>query len=183
MQIETGTTVDDRLSGRAWEKETLTALVRFILDTHHVYTRAAIATLPPLAAKVRGRHGDVHPETRNVDRLVQRLVEDLGPHMLKEERILFPYIEALEAQAQGGDSCFGTVTNPIRVMLREHEAVEEILAELRAVTANYALPPDACESFRALYAGLEGLEADLHRHIRLENDILFPGAIALETTG
>jgi regulator of cell morphogenesis and NO signaling len=68
-------------------------------------------------------------------------------------------------------------------MLREHEAVEEILAELRAVTANYALPPDACESFQALYAALEGLEADLHRHIRLENDILFPGAIALETAG
>ncbi|MCM3875178.1 MAG: hemerythrin domain-containing protein [Thermoanaerobaculia bacterium] len=182
MQIETGTPVGERPFGRSWEKESLTAVVKFILETHHVYTRSAIATLPPLAAKVRGRHGDAHPETVVVERLVTRLVEDLEPHLMKEEQILFPYVLSLEAGAQT-DSCFGTVRNPIRVMLGEHEAVEGILGELRAVTGSYALPSDACESFQALYTGLEDFEADLHRHIRIENDILFPGAIALETTG
>lgn len=183
MQIETGTPVGERPSGRSWEKESLTAVVKFILETHHVYTRSAIAMLPPLAAKVRGRHGDAHPQTVVVERLVTRLVGDLGPHLMKEEQILFPYVLSLEAGARAGDSCFGTVRNPIQVMLREHEAVEEILGELRAVTANYALPSDACDSFRTLYSGLEDFEADLHQHIRLENDVLFPGAIALETTG
>jgi regulator of cell morphogenesis and NO signaling len=171
-----------RASGRARENESLSDLVTFILETHHAYTRAAIAALPPLAAEVRGRHGAAHPETQSVERLVQRLVDDLGPHMFKEERILFPYIQALES-AQGADACFPTVRNPIGVMLREHEAVEEILGEMRVVTANYTLPPDACASFRALYAGLADLESDLERHIRLENDVLFPGAIALEARG
>lgn len=180
MQIETRTNPS---TGSAPGSESLTAVVTFILETHHVYTRAAIASLPPLAAKVRARHGELHPETLGVERLVQRLVEDLGPHMLKEERILFPYILSLEAPARGGDACFPTVQNPIRVMLREHEAVEEILGELRSVTANYTLPADACESFLALYAGLKDLAADLERHIRIENDVLFPGAIALEAHG
>ncbi|HQQ77463.1 MAG TPA: hemerythrin domain-containing protein [Thermoanaerobaculia bacterium] len=183
MQIETGTPTSTDPAGRAWAKEPLTAVVKFILETHHVVTRKAIDALPPLAARVRARHGELHPETRSVEGLVRRLVEDLGPHMLKEERILFPYIEALEAPGRGADACFPTVQNPIRVMLREHEAVEEILGELRAVTANYALPTDACESYHALYAGLEELEADLKRHIRIENDVLFPGAIALEAAG
>lgn len=183
MQIETATPASTNPSGREWGQEPLTAVVKFILETHHVFTRKAIDALPPLAAKVRARHGELHPETRSVDGLVRRLVEDLGPHMLKEERILFPYIDSLASPGRGTDACFPTVQNPIRVMLREHEAVEEILGELRAVTANYALPPDACESYQALYAGLADLEADLKRHIRIENDVLFPRAIALETAG
>jgi regulator of cell morphogenesis and NO signaling len=165
--------------GRPWEGESLTELIGFILETHHVFTREAMAALPPLAAKVRGRHGEAHAETRTVETLVQRLVEDLGPHLLKEEKILFPYIESLEQPAHG-ESCFGTVQNPIRMMMREHEAVGGILAELRALTSGWAVPPDACTSFQALYAGLRDLEADLHRHIHLENNVLFPGALAVE---
>jgi len=166
-------------TGRAWEKESLTTLVGFILETHHVFTRDAMAALRPLAAKVRGRHGELHPETRTVETLVQHLAEDLEPHLLKEEKILFPYVESLE-QPTRAESCFGTVQNPIRMMMREHEAVGGILAELRAATGGYVAPPDACASFQALYAGLRGLEADLHRHIHLENNILFPGALAVE---
>src|SRR5512140_2241124 len=177
MAFETDTIA--RSQDRAWERETLTALIGFIVETHHAVTRDAIAALPPLAAKVRAQHGDVHPETRVVESLVTRLVEDLGPHLLKEEKILFPYVESLQG-ATRGESCFGTVQNPIRMMMREHESVGEILAEMRSVTGRYVLPPDACASFQALYAGLKDLEADLHRHIHLENDILFPGAVALE---
>jgi regulator of cell morphogenesis and NO signaling len=164
---------------RAWEKEPLTALVAHIVDTHHVFTRRAIAMLPALAAKVSNRHGANHAETQIVASLVVRLVEDLAPHMEKEEQILFPYVASLEAGATE-ESCFGTVRNPVRVMMAEHEAVGEILAELRAVTDGYRPPADACPSFQALYASLRDLEADLHRHIHLENNVLFPGALALE---
>ncbi len=172
-----------RPTGRAWERETLTALVEFIVRTHHAFTRDAIAALPPLAAKVHGRHGEAHPETRQVETLLRRLIEDLEPHIVKEEQILFPYVVSLDAAAGSGtapDSCFGTVQNPIRMMMREHDDVAEILTELRAVTKGYVAPGDGCASFEALYSGLTALEADLHRHIHLENNILFPAVCALE---
>ena len=171
-------------AGRDWGMESLTALVRFILETHHVFTLRAIVSLPPLAAQVRSVHGQGLPGTRRVEALVYQLAGDLAPHMQKEEQILFPYIEALEKAAGSGgrpaESCFGTVRNPIRMMMAEHDTAEGILAELRAATNGYALPPDASSPLKALYAGLVSLEEDLHRHIRLENDFLFPGAIRLE---
>jgi regulator of cell morphogenesis and NO signaling len=174
----------ERPAGRAWDKEPLTELLRFIVGTHHVYTRQAIASLPPLATKVQGRHGPAHPETRTVEALVHRLAADLAPHLEKEEQILFPYIAALEEASGTGEgpagSCFGTIRNPIRMMMAEHDTAGELLRELRATTSGYALPADACASFQALYSGLTQLEEDLHRHIHLENNILFPRAIRLE---
>jgi regulator of cell morphogenesis and NO signaling len=165
----------------------LTEVVRFILETHHVYTREAMASLPPLAAEVRGRHGEAHPETRSVERLVRQLADDLAPHMMKEEQILFPYIVALEEGAPHGEgpaaSCFGSVRNPIRMMLAEHDTALAILADLRGVTRDYTPPSGASEHFGPLYDGLRELESDLKRHIGLENDILFPGAIRLEERG
>jgi len=174
----------ERPSVRAWNKEPLKELLGFILETHHVYTREAIASLRPLASKVSGRHGEAHPETRSVEGYVQGLADDLTPHLQKEEQVLFPYIAALEEAAQLGTepppSCFGSVRNPIRMMMAEHDAAGDLLRELRGVTAGYALPADACTSFQALYAGLVKLEEDLHRHIHLENNILFPRALRLE---
>lgn len=173
-------------AGRDWEKESLTALVRFILETHHVFTLRAVVSLPPLATQVRSLYAQKLPGTQRVESLVHHLAGDLAPHMQKEEQILFPYIESLDAAAGRGPalagSCFGSVRNPIRMMLAEHDAAGEILDELRAATDGYALPPVADEAFRSLYAGLAALESDLRRHIRLENDILFPGAIRLEET-
>lgn len=164
---------------RSWDGESLSALVRFILDTHHVYTRQAIATLPQLATKVAARHGENHAELRDLELYVQQLAADLFPHMMKEEQVLFPYIVALD-NGEMPEACFGTARNPIRMMMLEHEAAGEILREIRTLTANFTLPDDACTSFRALYAGLEELEGDLHRHIHLENNVLFPRAIAME---
>ena len=169
---------------RVWDHEPLTALVRHILDTHHVFTRKAIDTLPALATQVRLRHGEARPETREVAALVHHLAGDLAPHMQKEEQILFPFIESLEGALETGagpaGSCFGSVRNPIRMMMREHDAAEAILKALRAVTRDYALPADASESFAGLYSGLQELEADLTEHIRLENEVLFPRALRLE---
>lgn len=168
---------------RDWSRETLTALVRFLLDTHHVYTRDAIATLPPLATEARSRHGETHPATQRVESLVYQLAADLSSHMMKEEQVLFPYIEAMESGTGAADSCFGTIRNPIRMMMMEHDTAKAILAELRAATSAYALSAGAPEILSALYRGLEALEGDLHQHIHLENDYLFPGAVRLEQTG
>jgi regulator of cell morphogenesis and NO signaling len=162
-----------------WTKKTLTELQRYIVDTHHVYTRQALETIALLSEKVANRHGARHSEVMEVRRLSVALINDLLPHMQKEEMILFPYVEALES-GEPPASCFGTVANPIRVMMMEHEAAGDILLELRRVTAGYALPEDACLSFRALYEQLANLEADLHRHIHIENNLLFPRALELE---
>jgi regulator of cell morphogenesis and NO signaling len=112
------------------------------------------------------------------------LAQELGCHLLKEERILFPYIAGAERQlAQGGkapDSCFGSVQNPIRMMMFEHDNAGQVLRELRQLTHNYTAPQDACISYQTLYQALAGFEADLHQHIHLENNILFPRALAIE---
>jgi regulator of cell morphogenesis and NO signaling len=104
--------------------------------------------------------------------------------MLKEEQILFPYITAVEKALKEGTEAptpfFGTVKNPVRMMMQEHETVGEILAELRTITNDYALPEGACTSYQLLFERLAELESDLHRHIHLENNILFPRALAAE---
>ncbi len=164
--------------------ERLEALLDHLLDTHHVFTRAALDRLPPLAAKVLHTHGARHPELQEVAQLIDELVADLAPHLQKEERVLFPYIRALAEDTRAGHAApragFGSLASPIACMRHEHERVEEILRELGRSTGGYRPPADACDSFRALYAGLSELKADLHRHIHLENNLLFPAAQELE---
>jgi regulator of cell morphogenesis and NO signaling len=113
-----------------------------------------------------------------------RLNDDLTPHLLKEENILFPYIVALEAAAESGSPCerppFMTVQNPVRMMLREHDTAGDLLREMRSVTSDYRVPEDACISYQTLYEALEEFEKDLHQHIHLENNILFRRAIEME---
>ena len=167
---------------RDWSASSLTELQQFIVDTHHVFTRDMLAILPQLASKVADRHGANHPEVSRVLTLVQQLVADLMPHMMKEEQILFPYVEQMEA----GDAeppFFGSVEMPIRMMMMEHDAAADLLVTLRTATNVYKLPGDACISFRALYERLQDLEQDLHRHIHLENNVLFPRAAELEKAG
>jgi regulator of cell morphogenesis and NO signaling len=107
-------------------------------------------------------------------------------HLMKEEQILFPYVIRMEESklesAPVIPSCFGTVQNPIQMMVMEHDSAGDVLRELRAATADYKLPEDACTSYRTLYTGLLEFEADLHQHIHLENNILFPRAIAMENS-
>jgi regulator of cell morphogenesis and NO signaling len=164
----------------AWGTERAGALIAYIVDTHHAYTRQALQTLQKLAEKVRHAHGENHPELLVVERLIAELTADLVPHMLKEEQVLFPFVVKME----NGDApvpFFGTVQNPIRMMMLEHETVGEKLLELRSLTMDYKLPEEACPSYKALFARLIEIEADLHQHIHLENNILFPRALDLET--
>jgi len=163
-------------ASRIWDAEPLPELIHYILDTHHIYTRQALPRLQSLAEKVRIAHAGNHPELCVVERLVAEMTSDLLPHMLKEEQVLFPYV--LEPTPR---PFFGTVRNPIRMMQLEHETAGEKLVEMRELTMDYAIPDDACASYRALYDGLIELEADLHQHIHLENNILFPRALKIET--
>jgi regulator of cell morphogenesis and NO signaling len=154
------------------------ALADHIEATHHRYLHGELPELDALAGKVAGVHREGHPELVAVGRLVAELGAELEPHMLKEERVLFPAIRALVDGAR--EFPFGTVRNPIRMMSHEHDHAGELLAELRAATAGYRVPDDGCASYRSLYERLERLEADTHRHIHLENNVLFPAAIAVE---
>jgi regulator of cell morphogenesis and NO signaling len=159
-------------------------LIDHIVTEHHEFTRREIERLAPLAAKVANRHGDNHQELLEIERVFQELADELLPHMMKEEMMLFPFIEKLEAAENGKGPApiphFGTVNNPIRMMCFEHDKAGDLLKSLRELSADYTTPPDACPSFKGLFAGLEDLERDLHRHIHLENNVLFPQAIEME---
>ena len=167
-----------------FQQATLSELIGHILDKHHVYTKSEMARLEPLVDKVIGAHGENHPELREIGEVFQTLCADLKPHMFKEEQILFPYILEMEiASLQNRPAPlapFGTVNNPVRMMMMEHETVGDILRELRALSSNYTVPADGCISYQTLYQALEAFEQDLHLHIHLENNILFPRAIELE---
>ena len=163
---------------------TLTGLINHILEKHHVYTKDEMTRLTALFDKVIGVHGANHTELKKMGGLFQQLCADLAPHMFKEEQILFPYIVEMENAVLNGrpmpPSCFGTVSNPIRMMMMEHDIAGDLLRELRLVSSDYKVPADSCFSYRTLYQALEAFEKDLHQHIHLENNILFPRATEME---
>lgn len=154
------------------------ALADHIEGTHHAYLHTELPELSDLAAKVEAVHGERHPELIETRRLVEEIRADLEPHLAKEERVLFPAIRALV----GGERSFpfGTVRNPISMMIAEHDQAGDLLVQLRTVTGGYEVPDDGCASYRSLYSRLAHLEADTHRHIHLENNVLFPAAISIE---
>lgn len=177
------------------EGEPLTALggarladvIEHVVGRHHELTRAEASRLPALATKVAKRHGAAHPELAAVEELVHGLFDELEPHMLREERVLFPFIVALEAAREAHRPAprapFGTLANPIQRMTTEHEGAGRLLEELVRVTNGFTIPSEACGSWTALYAGLRDHDADLRRHVWIENEILFPKAIELEQRG
>ena len=179
-QIEQGKTLTD------WQPESLTALTTFIVDQHHQFTRNELTRLPPIMKKVCAVHGANHPELLRLQELFHHLNEDLTTHLLKEEQVLFPWIGKMEEALNSGKPVpppfFKTVRNPVRTMMAEHETVGDLLREMRQVTTDYCVPSDGCFSFQTLYQGLAALESDLHQHIHLENNLLFPRAIEMETS-
>jgi regulator of cell morphogenesis and NO signaling len=171
-------------NGPDWTAQLLADLVDHIVKKHHAYVQSEIPRLSALAEKVASKHGPTHPETLKVNELFETLADELTMHLMKEEQILFPYIvrmeEAVLEKAPVLPPPFGTVQNPVRMMVSEHDSAGTILRELRAITSDYSAPEGACTSYRTLYNGLLEFEADLHQHIHLENNILFPRAIAME---
>lgn len=171
-------------SSRDWQAQLLADLIIHITSTHHAFVREESPRIQALAAKVVGVHGCNHPELLPVQQVFSALAEELRVHLMKEEQVLFPYISRMEESVMAGEpippAMFGTVANPVRMMMQEHDGAGEALRALRSVTADYKVPEDACISYRTLYGALEAFEADLHQHIHLENNVLFPRAVAME---
>lgn len=169
---------------RDWRGAPLSELVRYIVDKHHSFTREEINRLAPLISKVISVHGKNHPELLQVQSLFQDLAKELTVHMMKEEQILFPYIQEMEEAVNRKRSLppamFGTVQNPVRMMMMEHDSSGQTLHRIREATNGYVAPPDGCVTYQTLYRALEAFEKDLHSHIHLENNILFPRSVDLE---
>ncbi len=167
-----------------WQAASMTGLIQHIVEKHHTFTKEELPRLEKLMNKVCAVHGAQHPELLQLKTAFLGLKEELEPHLMKEEQVLFPYITRMEAalttDAAIPMSCFGTVQNPVRMMNIEHDAAGDLLREMRAVTANYAVPDGACMSYESLFQALIEFEADLHQHIHLENNILFPKAVNAE---
>jgi regulator of cell morphogenesis and NO signaling len=169
---------------RNWQAEPLSELLAHIQSTHHAYTRAEIARLGPLFDKVCAVHGENHPELARLREVFNGLAEELTTHLMKEEMVLFPYIvrmeEAVVAKEPVLPPPFGSVRNPVAMMMSEHDGAGSALRSMREISGGYVAPIDACISFRTLYQALAALEADLHQHIHLENNVVFPRAIEME---
>ena len=167
-----------------WTSAPLSDLTRHIRERHHRYVREAIARVQTLLDKVVTKHGENHPEITDIQRLFTEIGREMIMHMQKEEQILFPYIDALEKAASTHGSMeppfFQTVRNPIHTMMKEHESAGEFVKQIRKVSSEYKAPADACTSYKALYQDLQAFEADLHQHVHLENNILFPRAVEME---
>lgn len=173
------------VAGRDWLAAPLDELVKHIVTTHHEYLKLDLPVLGRRMEKVASVHGARDPEVLpHMAEVFAALRVELEMHLHKEESILFPFIEQYgRAEVQGRPMPpvpFGSIANPIAMMEREHENAGDALGEIRRLTNDFELPAYACSTVRALYQGLKVLESDLHVHIHLENNILFPRAIALE---
>jgi regulator of cell morphogenesis and NO signaling len=162
---------------------TLAELIDHIVEKHHVFTKTEIARLRALLDKVHSVHGQNHPEIAELQGLFQALSTELEPHMMKEERMLFPYTIEMEFATRNGHPLpnppFGSLVNPVQRMILERRR-RRMLREMRRVSGNYTIPQDACISYQTLYQALDEFEKDLHQHIHLENNVLFPRAVEME---
>jgi regulator of cell morphogenesis and NO signaling len=164
----------------AWSSMGVAQLVDHLESTHHRYLWDELPRLTDLLATIGRVHGARHPELADVARCFAELCDDMEPHLRKEEMMLFPAIRRMATAEQLPELPFGSITNPISVMLREHDRVGELLEELRALTHDYEVPADGCASYRACFDGLAELEADTHLHVHKENNLLFPAVVAIE---
>jgi regulator of cell morphogenesis and NO signaling len=159
-------------------------LADYIENVHHTFVRENLPILQAFGDKVARVHGHHNSELIEVAARIHELIAEMTSHMQKEEEIVFPYVrELMAADKQGrapSAAGFGSVDNPIRVMEEEHEHAGGIMARLREITSDFTPPEHACNTYRALFVKLEEFEEDLHRHVHLENNILFPAAKALE---
>lgn len=163
-----------------FDQWSLAQLVRHIEQQHHAYIRSTAPAISQHLNKVARVHGGRHVETVRIAHLFDKLHADLESHMEKEEHILFPYIYSLGDGIQQHNRPFVSVAAPIRNMIAEHATAGDDMEEIRALSSQYTAPEDACTTYRIAYMELAAFEQDLHTHVHLENNILFPRALALE---
>jgi regulator of cell morphogenesis and NO signaling len=167
---------------KSWDARTL---IEHIVSRHHGYVRQSIPPLIQHTGKIASVHGQRHPELVHIQNLFRRVADEMTDHMFKEEQILFPFIAAIETAVESRRPAplppFGTVENPIAVMENEHRFVGDAMAEMRHLTGGFTPPDDACGTYRVALQELDAFERDLHEHVHLENNLLFPKAVRLES--
>jgi regulator of cell morphogenesis and NO signaling len=168
-----------------WQAGSLSELIAHIVGKHHAYVKTEVPRLEQLLAKVCAVHGQNHPALNAIREKFAGLGQELSMHLMKEENILFPYIVEMEKAHSSLQPIrrpmFGTVQNPVHMMIMEHDSAGDALRSIRQLSSDFTTPADACISYRTLYSALQEFEADLHQHIHLENNILFPRAVAMES--
>jgi len=174
-------------NSEGWNEKPLSAITTHIVEKHHCFVRRETSRLGGLLAKVAAKHGASHPEVVEIEQLFTAIGQELSTHMLKEEQVLFPYIRQMEQAVLDGEAVppafFGSVKMPIANMVAEHDDAGALLAQIRELSNEFHPPSGACPTFLALYRGLEEFERDLHRHVHLENNVLFPRAVQMEHAG
>lgn len=163
---------------RDWKAAPLHDLIAHIVMRHHAYLKSELPRIADLFAKVLRAHGEREPRLAEASEVFEVLKEELDAHLMKEEMILFPAIARIETGSSTGVPC--SIEHPIARMEYEHESAGRALAQMRHLTLDYYISEEACNTYRALFAALIELEVDLHQHIQLENNILFPRAAALQ---
>ncbi len=165
---------------RNWQDASMTALADHIEATHHAFVRTSMESLKALAEKVAAAHAENHPELKELRGLIALLDADMHDHMIREERVLFPWLRRLERPTEITSGPPWSVKRPIDCMVHDHDDVADLLRQIRGLTHDFTPPPDACGAFRALLSLLANFEADTHTHIHLENNILFPAGLRAE---
>ena len=179
-QLEAIITSPDIVQAENWSSASLSQLCDHIEASHHAYLRKELPRLTELIAKVIAAHANRHPELQDVQRVFAELRQELEPHMMKEERVLFPAIRHVEKSSKPNHFPFGSLANPVACLEHEHDAAGAALSKLRQLTAGYHAPDDACRTYRVMTDALAHLEADMHQHVHKENNILFPRAVRME---
>jgi regulator of cell morphogenesis and NO signaling len=167
-----------------WMKVPLSAITREIVEVYHRRTRHRLVTLLLLSARVRAAHASTHRETSEIHDELERMARDLIPHMISEEKYLFPYIASMES-AKGVDSSvivplMGTVQHPMKSLQHQHSTDRGAFQKIRLATSDFTAPAGSCEGIGRLYAGLKELDQDLINHLTAEDAILFPRAVEVE---
>jgi len=167
------------------ESYSLTRLIQHIVRTHHQTVRQELPRFAELSRRIATKHGEKAPQFKTMAKLIEQLRDEMFAHLEKEEQVLFPSIVRLEEAAEDRSSapyaCFWSVAQPVSVMMREHDSAEGLVEEIRTRTNGFEPPKWACPRNTAFHASLAAFASDLRQHIHLENDLLFPQAIALET--
>lgn len=169
-----------------WTKESLANLTKHIVATHHAYCKDELPRLSGLAVKVVKVHGGTNPELGLIQAKLAELAEELTDHLAEEEVVVFPMIVKLEAEkaSTGVEPAQSRVSvgNPLALLIQEHDHAGVLLAEIRSLSRDFNAPNYACTTYHVFFEGLKEFERDLHRHVHLENNILFPRAVELDTS-
>lgn len=162
-----------------------TRLIQHIVRTHHQTVRQELPRFVELSARIAGKHGEKAPHFKSMAVLIEQLRDEMFAHLEKEEQVLFPHIVRLDEASEHGSAapaaCFRSVAQPVSMMVQEHDSAEGIVAEIRRLTNGFEPPQWACPRNTAFHQSLAAFEKDLRQHVHLENDLLFPRAIALES--